>query len=104
MVQPGSATVTLAASSARPAAPAAGPASAGSAITVTGSRVPGAPDRATLTSTALLCPGLGKLTETGCGVSAPAPMTRTVAVPPAMPASVACTVTFTTCNARPEVA
>ena len=104
MVQPGSATVTLAASSARPARAVRQPAIGQYRLRDHGDRqpVPGDPVTATLTSPVRLSPGPGRLIANGCGVSAPAPMTRSVAVAPASPASVASTVTLTTCSARPD--
>ena len=71
-------------------------------MTVTGSSLPGDPVTATLTSPVRPSPGSPRLIPNGCGVSAPAPMTRSVAAAPASAASVASTVTRMTWSARPE--
>ena len=94
IVQPGSATVIARGllGRRRPAAV--------SAMTVTGSSVPGDPVTATLTSPVRLSPGsLAGVIPNGSGVSAPAPMTRSVAGAPASLSPVASTVTLMTCSA-----
>ncbi len=80
-----------------------GPADPVSAIAVTGSSVPGDPVTATLTSPVRPSPGFPSVIPNGCGVLTSAPMTRTRAVTPSSAASVASTVTRTTCRARPAL-
>ena len=92
MVQPGSAMVTSAACSARPAPP--------SAITVTGWVRPGlSPAASIATSATCSPPGGSGGTAAGSGVAMPVPATVTVAGPACAPVSLT-TVTCTICRGR----
>ncbi len=98
MVQPVSATVIPAGSSARAVLPAV-PAVA-SAIAVTCRLLPGECGAATATGTsaARSAPGSGSGTVTGWGVLTPGPSTRTVITPPGGPASAS--ITRISCSGR----
>ena len=102
MVQPGSATVMSAASSARAVAgPVPAWPGAGSAMAVTGSREPGPCGAATVTATSATatCPGPGTATLAGSWVLTPGPCTRTVARSGPLPSPVR--VTRISCRGRP---